>query len=403
MAGKSNRLTVRQVQAIAKAGRYADGGNLYLQVTPSGAKSWLFIYRFAGRQREMGLGSAGRGAVPLANARDRAADAKRMLRAGVDPLKQKKAAQAAGAAESFTFGSFADEYVKTMKPGWKNGKHAEQWAMTLGPAYCKDIRGKHIGSVEVGDVLAVLQPVWMSVPETARRLRMRLERVLDAAKAKGLRSGENPARWRGHLDQLLPKQPTSKVHHAAIPYMEVPLFISELRKLGSVSALALEFAVLTAARTNEVINARWEEIDIKKGVWTIPKERMKAGREHRVPLSEAAVSIVNQLKDRNSAWVFPGLIHDKPLSNMAMLMLLKGMGREETVHGFRSAFTDWASEMTDFPGEVISMAKAHAIQSKTEAAYRRGDLFEKRRKLMDAWATHCAPRPSAVVLHLKNA
>ncbi len=327
MAGKLHRLTVREVKVFHEPGRYADGGNLYLQVSPSGARSWLFIYRYGGRQREMGLGSAAAGAVTLQDARNRAAEARKRVEAGIDPLEARKAAESAAKAASITFGAFADDYVKTQRPGWKNDKHAAQWGMTLGDTYCAAIRGKPIADIGVTEVLTVVEPIWQKVPETARRLRMRIERVLDAAKVKGLRSGGNPARWRGHLDHLLPKHlKTSRGHHAAIPIDEMPSFMDRLRKLSSTSASALEFSILTAARTSEVALAKWDEVNLSDKVWVIPKDRMKAGREHRVPLSDGAMAVLERVKGKDATWMFPGQLPDRPLSNMAMLMLLKGMG-----------------------------------------------------------------------------
>jgi integrase len=384
-----HRLTAVGIRSLTKPGRYSDGSNLYLNVTASGSKSWVFIYRFGSHQREMGLGSAATGAVTLAEARDKAAEYRKLLHAKIDPLDADRASKNSERGKTITFGSFADEYVKTQRPGWKNEKHAAQWEMTLGYAYCKGIRSKAIANIDVDDVLAVLKPIWQHVPETARRVRMRIERVLDAAKVRGLRTGDNPARWRGHLDHLLPKHAkSSKSHHAALPFEKLPEFMIRLGALNSVSAHALEFVILTVARTNEVLGATWQEFDLKNQVWNIPAERMKAGRDHRVPLSMAAMTVIEAMKGNDDRWVFPGLQSGQPLSNMALLMLLRGMGQSETVHGFRSTFTDWASECTDYPGEVVKMVKAHAIEDKTEAAYRRRDLFEKRRKLMEAWAEY---------------
>lgn len=402
MAGHLHRLTARTVQGALSPGRYADGGNLYLMVSPSGARSWLFIYRAGGRQREMGLGSATSGAVSLADARQRAAQARKLLSEGRDPLEVRKDAERSVLALGTTFGSFADDYVETHRSGWKSEEHAGQWAMTLGERYCAALRTRPIAQINIDDVLGVLQPIWLSVPETARRIRMRIEKILDAAKVKGLRSGDNPARWRGNLDHLLPRQPKSgKRHHAAVPFAEVPGVLARLRELSSVSARALEFAVLTAARTNEVLAATWGEFDLQTKTWTVPANRMKAGREHRVPLSDAALSILKQQQDLSDTLVFPGLYPDQPLSDMALLMCLRGLNRNETVHGFRSSFRDWAAEKTDFPSEVVEMALAHRVANATEAAYRRGDLFEKRRKLMQAWEAYCYS-PQSKALSIKD-
>jgi integrase len=278
-----------------------------------------------------------------------------------------------------------------MRPSWRNGKHAAQWAMTLRD-YAAPIRGLPISQVTTTDVLSILRPLWSEKPETASRLRGRVERVLDAAKAQGLRSGENPARWRGHLDQLLPKrQQLTRGHHAAMNYTELPLFMIDLQGREAVAASALEFAILTAARSGEVLGARFEEFDLDRAVWTVPAARMKAGREHRVPLAKRALEIVKSLHAiRAGDYVFPGQKVGKPLSVMALEMVLRRMKVESaTPHGFRSSFRDWSAECTTFPNEVCEAALAHVIGNKAEAAYRRGDLFDKRRKLMDGWAQYC--------------
>ena len=283
-----------------------------------------------------------------------------------------------------------------MRSSWRNAKHAAQWEMTL-LHYAAPIRRLPVDKITTEDVLSVLKPLWSDKPETASRLRGRVERVLDAAKAQGLRNGENPARWRGHLDQLLPKrQRLTRGHHAAMAYADVPTFISDLQSRQATAALALEFAILTAARSGEALRARWEEFDLDHAVWVVPAKRMKAGREHRVPLSRRAHKIVKAMHEaRDGDFVFPGQKSGKPLSEMALEMVLRRMKIDDvTVHGFRSAFRDWAAECTDFPNEVCEAALAHVIENKAEAAYRRGDLFDKRRKLMDAWASYCTT-PSA--------
>jgi integrase len=291
--------------------------------------------------------------------------------------------------------------IEAMRPSWRNSKHAAQWEMTL-RSYAGPLRRLPVDTITTEDVLSVLKPLWIEKPETASRLRGRIERVLDAAKAQGLRTGENPARWRGHLDQLLPKrQRLTRGHHAAMNYAEVPTFMGDLRARQATAALALEFTVLTAARSGEVLRARWEEFDLDRAVWTIPANRMKAGREHRVPLSKRALKIVQAMDDdRGNDFVFGGQKAGKPLSVMALDMVLRRMNVEAaTVHGFRSAFRDWAAECTSFSNEVCEAALAHVIGNKAEAAYRRGDLFEKRRKLMDAWAVYCAaPNKGNVVV-----
>jgi integrase len=287
-----------------------------------------------------------------------------------------------------------------MRPSWRNSKHAAQWEMTM-REYAASLRRLPADKITTDDVLSVLKPLWNEKPETASRLRGRIERVLDAAKAQGLRNGENPARWRGHLDQLLPKrQPLTRGHHAAMNYAELPAFMGELQTRQATAALALEFAVLTAARSGEVLGARWDEFDLDRAIWTIPAARMKAGREHRVPLSTRALKIVKGMQEaRNGDFVFPGQKAGKPLSVMALEMVLRRMKIDGvTVHGFRSAFRDWSAECTNFTNEVCEAALAHVIENKAEAAYRRGDLFDKRRKLMEAWAAYCSvPKAGKIV------
>ena len=299
-----------------------------------------------------------------------------------------------------TFGECADGLIEAMRPSWRNRKHAAQWKSTL-EGYAAPLRRLPADSISTDDVLAVLKPLWNAKPETASRLRGRIERVLDAAKAQGLRSGENPARWRGHLDQLLPKrQMLTRGHHAAMAYAEVPAFIIDLQARQATAAMALEFAILTAARSGEVLGARWNEIDMDRAVWVVPAARMKAGREHRVPLSKRAVSILKAMdKARDGDFVFPGQKSGAPLSVMALEMVLRRMKIEDaTVHGFRSAFRDWSAECTSFTNEVCEAALAHVIKNKAEAAYRRGDLFDKRRKLMEAWAAYCTtPKAGKIV------
>lgn len=394
MAGKLHKLSARTVSAVDKPGRHADGGNLYLNVTKTGAKSWVFMFKLAGRQREMGLGSVRD--VPLVRARELASEARQAIADGKDPLAARKA------VEVLTFGEVADVHIETMRPAWRNAKHAYQWTMSL-TKYAKPLREMPVATVDTAAVLACLQLIWTRVPETAERLRGRIESVLDAAKAKGLRSGENPARWRGHLDQLLPRrQRLSRGHHEAMPFSEVPAFMAKLRAAPGLSARALEMTVLTAARSGEVLGARWSEFDLAAAVWTVPAERMKAGREHRVPLPPPAVTLLRELEAlKTGLLVFPSTKRDKPLSNMAMNMLLRRLKVDVTTHGFRSSFRDWASETTGFPHEVCEMALAHVIANKAEAAYRRGDLFEKRRKLMEAWAGFCATPPGGNVVRMR--
>lgn len=406
MARQLHKLNARQIETLRKPGRHSDGGGLYLRIFPNGSKSWGFLYERKNangrrKQTELGLGSAeGANAVSLAIARQKAADFRKLLMEGKDPKSYRHAAARDKAAASITFGEFADEYVETHRAGWSNAKHAAQWAMTLGSAYCNAIRDKYIGEIDVNDVLAVLQPVWHEKPETARRIRMRLERVLDAAKVRGLRESENPARWRGHLDHLLPRHlKSSKRHHPAMPYKQVPTFMAELANRNAISASALELCILTATRTSETLNATWEEIDLGAAMWTISAERMKARRPHRVPLSNEAVAVLRRVEGLHPDLVFPGQSGRKPLSNMTFLMLLRRMGQKNvTAHGFRSSFRDWTAECTLFSSEVAEMALAHVVQSATEAAYRRGDLLEKRWELMAAWGDYCFPNEDKIKL-----
>lgn len=394
MARGVNRLTAVQVTRMRGAGRYADGGGLYLQIGPIGGKAWLFRFMRNGRAREMGLGPFP--LVTLSEARVAAAEARKLLLAGTDPIEERKARRDRARLENaraLTFKQCADAYITAHAPGWRNAKHADQWRNTLA-TYAYPVFGDlFVQSVDTALVLKALEPIWTAKTETASRVRGRIEAVLDWATARKYRHGENPARWRGHLDKLLPaKSKVQKVvHHPALPYDAVGAFMVELRKRDGTAARALEFAILTAARTNEVLKARWEEIDLAAKVWTVPAERMKAGREHRVPLSEAAIAVLEAVKVDGADLVFPGAKPGKPLSNMALLKLLDRMGRSDlTAHGFRSTFRDWAADRTTFPREVAESALAHVVSDKVEAAYRRGDLFEKRRKLMDAWATYCA-------------
>jgi integrase len=392
MARKINRLNARAVATISKQGRHADGGGLYLSISSNGGRRWVFLYRWRGKPTEIGLGSARD--VSLARARELAGHSRANLAEGINPKSARQPITGA------TFGECADRLIEAMKPSWRNDKHAAQWEMTL-REYAAPLRHLPVDDITTDDVLSVLKPLWNTKAETGSRLRGRIERVLDAAKAQGLRSGENPARWRGHLDQLLPKrQRLTRGHHAAMPYTDVPAFMTDLKRQNAMAALALEFTVLTAARSGEVLGAYWEEFDLDHAVWTVPPKRMKAGREHRVPLSSRARQIVERLYEtRGRDCVFSGQKAGQPLSVMAMEMVLRRMKVEDaTVHGFRSAFRDWAAECTNFPNEVCEAALAHVIENKAEAAYRRGDLFEKRRSLMDAWASYCtAPKTAKVI------
>ena len=401
--------SARTVETLAKPGRHNAGDNLYLSITKAGSKRWVYLYVFGGQRRELGLGSAAKGFVSLAEARDKAIEARKLISAGEDPIKvMGKSARAIAERGIPSFGSFADDYLAAHGPKFRNDKHKAQWATTL-QTFCATIRSRPIDEIATDDVLRVLQPIWSKIPETASRVRGRMENVLDAAKARGYRDGmDNPARWRGHLKALLPaRQRLTRGHHAALPYDELPEFLALLQTKQASAALALELCILTATRSGETLNAKWQEFDLKKAVWTVPAIRMKAGHEHRIPLTARALEILHtlhKLRSEHNDHVFMGNARGKPLSNMAMSMLLKRMERKDiTVHGFRSTFRDWASEQTSFPHEVCEMALAHTIGNKAEAAYRRGDLFEKRRNLMDAWAAFCEPQTSAKVVPLRKA
>lgn len=401
MGRETKRLTARTVATLTTPGRHADGGNLYLSISANGGRRWIFLYRWAGKQLEMGLGSARD--VPLARARELADAARAQLAEGINPLDARRAERVVIP----TFGEFADGLVQDIQSGFRNEKHRWQWQHTL-EVYAAALRPIQIDSVTTEDVLGILQALWQTKQETASRLRGRIERVLDAAKAKGLRTGENPARWRGHLDALLPKrQKLQRGHHPALPHGSVPTFVAELQKRRATAALALEFAILTAARSGEVLGATWAEVDRKAKIWTVPAVRMKAGKEHRVPLSDRALEILDAAATERTDgdFVFPGPRKGKPLSNMAMAMLLRvRMKRPEiTVHGFRSSFRDWAGEETSFPREVAEAALAHTVGDEVERAYRRADALEKRRKLMDAWAKYVAGGADAKVVPIRAA
>jgi integrase len=384
VARQINRLNARRVVTLAENGRHADGSGLYLSISPNGGRRWVFLYRWHGKPTEIGLGSARD--VTLARARELAKDARGRLAEGISPKEARMPVEGA------TFGACADRLIAAMRPSWRNTKHAEQWEMTL-RNYAAPLRRLPAHAITTDDVLSVLKPLWNEKLETASRLRGRIERVLDAAKAQGLRTGENPARWRGHLDQLLPKrQRLTRGHHAAMSFGDVPEFIADLQSREGLGALVLEFTILTAARSGEVLGARWDEFDLECAVWTVPAHRMKGGREHRVPLSGRAVALVKTLRQADSSeFVFAGHKPGKPLSRMTLGNVLRRMKvGDATVHGFRSAFRDWAAECSNFTNEVCEAALAHAVSNRVEAAYRRGDLFEKRRKLMDAWTAFCA-------------
>ncbi|KQP80636.1 integrase [Methylobacterium sp. Leaf117] len=392
--GKLSALSASRARV---AGMYGDGGGLWLQVSGAGAKSWIFRFTLNGRSREMGLGSFS--TFTLAEAREKALACRKLCAEGIDPIQARQVRRGEAqleAAKAMTFRECALAYIESHKAGWRNARHASQWPTTL-EGYVYPVFGDlPVQAVDTGLVMKAIEPIWATKSETASRLRGRIESVLDWATTRGYRRGENPARWKGHLQNLLPKR--SKVrrvaHHAALPYSEMASFMAELRTREVVVARALEFTILTAARTGEAMGARWVEIDLSAAMWTIPAERMKGGREHRVPLSAAAVDLLKVLPGPSAGeFVFPGG-HGKPLPKTSMLELLKQVQRlDVTVHGFRSTFRDWAAETTNFPSDVVEMALAHAVSDKVEAAYRRGDLFAKRRELMDAWAQHIRGRP----------
>ena len=386
MARAVNKLTALTVQRAKDPGRYGDGAGLYLVIDPGGSRRWMMLFRQGGRQREMGLGSAA--VVSLADARKRRDETHRLIAEGRAPIAERKRPDPS-TAKAVTFGAFADALVPELVKGFSNPKHRAQWTSTLN-TYAAPLRSKPVTDITTDDVLAVLTPIWTTKSETASRVRGRIEKVLDAAKAKGLRTGENPARLRGHLDNLLPKRrKLTRGHHTALPFADVPAFVVTLRERTGISAVALEFTILTAARVSEVLECPWSEIDLKAKVWTVPPARMmKAGREHRVPLSPRALEILAEMaKLRRGDLVFPSFKADKPMSDMALSALYKRMGVKATTHGFRSSFRDWAGETTTFPREVAELALSHTIGDEMERAYRRGDALEKRRALMDAWAT----------------
>jgi integrase len=389
-----HKLTAIKVAKLAEPGYFGDGGGLWLQVAPALTKSWVFRFTLAGKSREMGLGPVH--TVNLAEAREAAREQRQLLLQGVDPIEARSSLRrrdVAAAAKVVFFRAEAEAFIEAMRHEWKNAKHEAQWTSTL-TTYAYPYIGKMaVSEIETADVMRCLEPIWTTKTETAKRLRGRIEAILDRATALKHRKGDNPARWKGHLDNLLasPSKVAKREHHAALPYGEIGAFMKELRALDDLAAKAMEFTILTAARTNEAIGAKWQEIDLQAAIWTIPGARMKSKRPHRVPLSKPAVALLKALqKVTESPLVFPGRGGEKPLSNMAMLALLqRRMKKGATVHGFRSAFRDWAAEQSNFPGEVAEMALAHVIEDQTEAAYRRGDLFEKRAKLMQAWADYC--------------
>lgn len=401
-----DRLTPLSLKRLGP-GRHADGEGLYMLVDPTGGRRWLLRTLVRGKRCDIGLGTVRFGDDELAKVRERSRALRDIARSGGDPLADRRATraealarEAAETAKRKSFREFAEEYIETQKPSWTNPKHAAQWQATL-KTYAYDAFGDlPVPLVDSEHVLLALKPIWTSKPETASRVRARIAAVLDAAKAKKLRTGDNPAEWKGALEASLPKQSKAKrvVHHPALPYTAVGAFLADLRKQTGTAAQALELTILTCARTGETIGARWSEFDMAEGVWNVPAERMKASKPHRIPLSNRAIELLTALP-RAGEFVFPGPVPKKPkldraersMSNMAMLAVLKRMGRDDiTVHGFRSTFRDWAGEQTAYPREVIEHALAHQLADASEAAYQRGDLLRKRRALMEEWATYCA-------------
>ena len=426
-----NKLTAMSVRAAKcpsnsqRPVRLGDGNGLYLQIAPGNTKSWLFRYTLQGRSREMGLGRVGEPphGVPLATARKLAGDAKALLRDGKDPLTERVAMrtarrQAEAEASERTFRAAAIGLVESKRPGWRNAKHAAQWMATLEVHAFPVIGDLPVALIGTDDVLRVLRPIWGRIPETASRLRQRVEAVLDAARVKGWRTGENPARWKGHLAGELPQPGKVKRvrHRPALAWQDMGAFMTALTERDGIAPQALRFAILTAARTGEVRGMRWSEVDADAKVWTVPGDRMKAGRVHRVPLSSAALVVlasVQPLMRRRDDLVFPSLRRNVPLSDMALSEVVRRMndtgekglpprwhdveGRAVVPHGFRSTFRDWAGETRPEGREVVEAALAHTIRDKAEAAYARSDLLEKRRPLMDAWADHCVRLPAEAV------
>jgi len=405
MAKQAKPLSARRVATERRPGMYADGGGLYLRVAEGGSRGWIYRYQLAGQRREMGLGSAA--TFSLVEARDRARFARQQVADGLDPVDERRAKASAVALEralAMTFRQCAEGYVRAHGAGW-SAKHAAQFGGSL-EAYAFPVFGDlPVQAVDVGLVMKAVEPVWTVKPETASRVRGRIEMILDWATARGYRRGDNPARWRGHLNKLLPDKAKVRTveHFAALPFGEISGFMVDLRQLEGVAARALEFAILTAARTGEVLGARWTEINLEACQWTVPAARTKTSREHRVPLNAAAVAVIERMADvRLNDLVFPGARQNKPLSAVAFLRVIRDMGRQGvTGHGFRSTFRDWAAELTSFPAEVAEMALGHQVSSAVESAYRRGDLFEKRRMLAEDWGRYCCGTHTGIVVPLR--
>ncbi|MGG7055469.1 tyrosine-type recombinase/integrase [Nitrosomonas sp. ANs5] len=394
-------LTARKCETIKEPGYYADGQNLYLQVSKALSKSWLFIYKFQGRKHEVGLG--GYPDISLAVARDGAARWRKVLIAGDNPIEIKREQEYkkhCSRIDNPTFAQCANKFIESHQAGWKNPKHAQQWKNTLDHYVLPIIGNLQVKQIDTGLVMRVLEPIWLEKNETASRLRGRIENILDWASVHKYRQGDNPARWRGHLDKLLssPNKIQRIKHFKALPYHEMNGLLLALRSNSSISAMALEFLILTAARTGEVIGSQWNEIDFNQKIWIIPAERMKVKKEHRVPIASRTLEILSNVKQlKVNDYIFPGRTRNGGLSNAAMDKLLQvTLNYDATVHGFRSTFRDWASEITNFPHEMCEMALAHSIKNQAEAAYRRGDMIEKRRVMMEAWLTYIETKPCKV-------
>ena len=407
MARVTNRLSDVAVRAKKRPGYVADGGNLYLRVAPGGAKGWIFRFTIGGRTRDAGLGPYP--AVSLVKAREEAERCRRLIAAGIDPIvarNEKREAARAESAKAMTFEQCAKSFITSHEVGWKTERHGALWRSTLKRYVYPAMGALPVQAIDTALVLKVLEPIWVEKPETASQVRGRIELVLNWAKARGCRSGENPALWRGHLDHLLPAR--SKVcrvrHHAALPFAELPAFMDQVRARSGIAPRALEFTILTASRIGEALGMRWDEIGLDAKLWTIPAERMKSGKEHRVPLSPRAMAILKEMSEvQLNEFVFPGMKQGQQLSDMGIRTLVHALHEGITRHGFRSTFRDWAAECTNFPNHVVEMALAHAVGNKVEAAYRRGDLFEKRGKLMEAWASFCGRKSGDVVLLKRQA
>lgn len=389
------KLTAIAVSKMIKPGYYGDGAGLWLQVSKSGTKSWIFRFTFGGKQREMGLGALH--TVNLSEARGKAKQCRMVLLEGQDPLEARNAARLSDAlerAKMITFDQCATAYIAAHRGSWKNVKHASQWENTLATYAGPIIGALPVAIVDTSLIVKVLSPIWQSKTETATRLRGRIESILDWATVSKFRVGENPARWRGHLENLLadPSKVTKVVHHPALSWQQLSTFVTDLRTRDGVAARAVEFTILTATRSGEVRGAMWAELDFNEAIWTIPAERMKAGREHRIPLSTSALALIKSMPQIDEL-IFPGRSKGSALSDMSLTAVLRRMGRNDiTVHGFRSTFRDWCAESiaNSFPREVCEHALAHSLPDKVEAAYRRGDLLEKRKMLMQTWADFCA-------------